>query len=102
MRIADLKRKGDVTELMVAADLARRGHRILFPYGEDCDCVRATKHYTSTTVDWPAVYDDTTDRCYYVPASELGDGRALLHLRLAAARNNQRARVRLATDYLSF
>ena len=126
---------------MVAADLARRGHRILFPYGEDCDydlvaerpdgrfervqvkytrsdgavvsvrCrshsltngrVRTTKHYTSASIDWIAVYDETSDRCYYVPASELGEGRALLSLRLTAARNNQRARVRVATDYLSF
>jgi Holliday junction resolvase-like predicted endonuclease len=37
LRIADLKRKGGVAELMVAADLRRRGHRILFPYGEGCD-----------------------------------------------------------------
>lgn len=35
--MADLKRKGDFAELMVAADLARRGFRVLFPYGENCD-----------------------------------------------------------------
>jgi hypothetical protein len=64
--------------------------------------VRATKHYTCASIEWIAAYDETSERCYYVPASELGDGRALLHLRLTAARNNQRARVRLATDYLSF
>ncbi len=126
---------------MVAADLRRRGNRILFPYGEDCDydlvaerpdgrfervqvkytesdgtvvtvrCrshsltngrVRATKHYTSASIDWLAVYDATSARCYYVPAAELGEGRALLHLRIGPARNNQRTRVRLATDYLSF
>ncbi len=139
--MADLKRKGDLAELMVAADLRRRGHRILFPYGEDCDydlvaerpdgrfervqvkytesdgCVvavrcrshsltngkvRATKHYTAASVDWLAVYDATTQRCYFVPAGDLGDGRALLHLRITDARNNQRARVRSAADYLSF
>jgi hypothetical protein len=33
--MADLKRKGDLAELMVAADLARQGYRIAFPYGED-------------------------------------------------------------------
>lgn len=126
---------------MVAADLRRRGNRILFPYGEDCDydlvaerpdgrfervqvkhaesdgsvvvvkClshsltngrVRATKRYTGTTIDWLAVYDATTARCYSVPASELGAGRALMHLRIQPARNNQRTRVRVATDYLSF
>ena len=35
--MADLKRKGDLAELMVAADLARQGYRIAFPYGEDWD-----------------------------------------------------------------
>ena len=35
--MAPLKRKGDLAELKVAADLADRGYRILFPYGEDND-----------------------------------------------------------------
>jgi Holliday junction resolvase-like predicted endonuclease len=35
--MAALKQKGDLAELMVAADLRRRGYRIAFPYGEDCD-----------------------------------------------------------------
>jgi hypothetical protein len=33
----NLKGKGDLAELMVAADLLRRGHKIAIPYGEDCD-----------------------------------------------------------------
>jgi hypothetical protein len=33
----NLKGKGDLAELMVAADLLRRGYRIAIPYGEDCD-----------------------------------------------------------------
>jgi hypothetical protein len=33
----NLKGKGDLAELMVAADLLRRGFKIAFPYGEDCD-----------------------------------------------------------------
>ena len=33
--VAPLKRKGDLAELMVAADLARQGYRVAFPYGED-------------------------------------------------------------------
>ncbi len=32
-----LKAKGDLAELNVATDLLARGHRIAFPYGEDCD-----------------------------------------------------------------
>ena len=53
--------------------------------------VRATKHYTAATIDWLAVYDATTDRCYYIPAVELGDGISMMHLRLVPTRNNQSA-----------
>ena len=35
--MAPLKRKGDLAELMVAADLRRRGYKISIPFGEDCD-----------------------------------------------------------------
>jgi hypothetical protein len=35
--MAPLKQKGDLAELMVAADLRRRGYRICIPFGEDCD-----------------------------------------------------------------
>lgn len=63
--------------------------------------VRATKRYTAEMIDWIAVYDITTDRCYYVPASELGDGRAYLHLRIAPTRNNQQVGIRAAADYLA-
>jgi hypothetical protein len=62
--------------------------------------IRQTKHYTQETVDWIAVYDRTTDRCYYCPATELGSGRCELSLRLVAARNGQRRRIRNAEDYL--
>ena len=62
--------------------------------------VRATKLYTAASVDWMAVYDATTDRCYYVPASELGSGRATISLRLAPTRNKQRHGIRMAADFL--
>lgn len=128
--MALLKRKGDLAELKVAADLLDRGCRLSIPFGEDCDydliadagpalhriqvkytesngkiilirCrshsltkgkIRHTKHYTAATVDWIAVYDRTTDRCYYCPSSELGSGRCELSLRLVAARNGQKDR----------
>ena len=63
--------------------------------------VKRVKHYTATMIDWIAVYDRTTDRCYYVPAAELGEGRNMLSLRLTPARNNQRAKIRYAEDYLA-
>jgi PD-(D/E)XK endonuclease len=135
--MAPLKAKGDLAEMMVAADLLSRGHKVAFPYGEDWDydlivcrggrlervqvkharsdgrslavrCrshsltngkVRATKRYTAQTVDWIAVYDATTEQCYYVP-SEAFDGHSQLVLRLQPTRNNQQKRVRPAADYL--
>jgi hypothetical protein len=137
--VAPLKAKGDMAELIVAADLVQRGFRVAFPFGEDSDfdlifwrppslglervqvkyarsdgCVipvrtcshsltngrvRATKRYTSQTIDWIAVYDATTDGVFYVPAAELGDGMRILSLRLTPARNSQRARIRMADNY---
>ena len=62
--------------------------------------VRRVKHYTAKTIDLLAVYDATTDRCYYVPAAVLGGGRSSLYLRLKPARNGQRLKTRPAEDYL--
>jgi PD-(D/E)XK nuclease superfamily protein len=136
--MASLKRKGDLAELKVAADLVDRGCQISIPFSEDCDydliadkdgelhrvqikytesdgstiivrCrshsltngkVRQTKYYTAKTIDWIAVYDRTSDRCYYCPASELGTGRSDLSLRLTPARNGQRVGIRPASDYV--
>jgi hypothetical protein len=61
--------------------------------------VRTVKHYTSRTIDWIAIWDRTTDRCFYVPASELGAGKWMLHLRLCPARNGQQVGTRNADDY---
>jgi hypothetical protein len=137
--VAPLKAKGDMAELIVAADLVKRGFRVAFPFGEDCDwdllfwrppelalervqvkyatsdgrtlvvrCrshsltngrVRVTKKYTSRTIDWLAVYDATSEALFYIPASELGAGMSELRLRLVPARNNQRARTRMADRY---
>jgi hypothetical protein len=134
----NLKGKGDLAELMVAADLLRRGHKIAIPYGEDCDfdlilirddrlervqvkyaqsdglvinvkCfshsltngkIRRTKRYTAETIDLLAVYDHTSERCYYIPATELGAGRSSLFLRLRPAKNGQRLGTRPAENYL--
>ena len=135
--MAPLKRKGDLAELKIAADLAARGCKISFPFGEDCDydlvadfdgvlhrvqvkytrsdgqmvlvrCrshsltkgkIRQTKYYTAKTVDWIAVYDQTSDGCYYLPSSELGAGRSGATLRLVPTRNGQRLGIRDACDY---
>jgi Holliday junction resolvase-like predicted endonuclease len=62
--------------------------------------VRSVKRYTAATIDWLAVYDRTTDRCYYIPASELGEGRDRVSLRLKPPRNIQRAGIHFAEHYL--
>jgi Holliday junction resolvase-like predicted endonuclease len=137
--VAPLKKKGDLAELKVAADLSTRGCRLSIPFGEDHDYdliadyqgrlhrvqvkytesdgrviivrtrshsltsgrIRATKHYTARMVDWIAVYDRTTDRCYYIASWILGaEGLSDLRLRLVPARNGQSLRVRPAEDYL--
>lgn len=62
--------------------------------------VCSVRRYTAKQIEWIAAYDATTGRCYYIPARELGAGRAVLHLRLTPARNNQRRGIRFAEDYL--
>jgi hypothetical protein len=102
--VASLKRKGDLAELKVAADLAAQsdGRIVLvrcFSHSLTNGKIRATKRYTRQTVDWIATYDSTTERCYYLPSGELGDGRATLTLRLQPARNGQLIGTRDAADY---
>jgi hypothetical protein len=50
-------------------------------------------------IDWLAVYDRTSERCFYLPASELGEGRNRLHLRLTSTSNGQHQGIRYAADY---
>ncbi|MGB3099462.1 MAG: group I intron-associated PD-(D/E)XK endonuclease [Solirubrobacterales bacterium] len=61
--------------------------------------VRSTKRYTAATIDWLAVFDATTEECFFIPAWELGQGRNTLTLRLAPAANNQRVGIRHADRY---
>lgn len=55
--------------------------------------------YTSDVIDWLAIYDATSDACYYVPAEELGDGRTSMNLRLEAPKNGQAKGIRWAESY---
>jgi PD-(D/E)XK endonuclease len=61
--------------------------------------VRQTKHYTANMIEWLAIYDSSTDRCFYISAAELGEGRSQLHLRLEPTRNGQSVGIRYAKDY---
>lgn len=59
-----------------------------------------TTTYTSETIDWLAVYDNTTDKCYYIPSRFLGDGRSAIYLRLSKSKNNQTKNINWAKDFL--
>lgn len=50
-------------------------------------------------IDWLAVWDAVLDRCFYVPAAELGAGMHLLTLRLSPSRNGQVRGIRPAERY---
>ncbi|MCW2979678.1 MAG: uncharacterized protein JWO14_1405 [Solirubrobacterales bacterium] len=63
--------------------------------------IRRTKIYTAAMVDWIAVFDATTERCYYVPSWMLGaEGRSTFYLRLASSLNGQSRLIRRAEDYV--
>jgi hypothetical protein len=57
-----------------------------------------SRPYGPDEVDWIAVYDSTTDRCYYLPAREW-QGRQDLTLRLAEPLNGQSSGIRWARDF---
>jgi PD-(D/E)XK endonuclease len=61
--------------------------------------VKVVKLYTAKTIDWLAVWDATVDRCFYIPAAELGPGMNRMHIRLAPPRNNQVCGIRPAERY---
>ena len=61
-----------------------------------------THRYTDHEIGWIATYDVTTDLCYFVPSSMIGDGKSIMHLRLDNARNNQTLRTRRAADFLAW
>ncbi len=55
--------------------------------------------YTDQDFDYLAVYDKTTDQCYYVPSKLLGTGRNVITLRLTPPLNKQKKRIIYATDF---
>jgi hypothetical protein len=61
--------------------------------------VKVVKCYTAAMIDWLAVWDATLDRCFYVPAAELGSGMYMVHLRVSPTRNGQQQGIRVADRY---
>lgn len=59
-----------------------------------------TKKYTSETIDWLAVYDKTTNLCFYFPSHLLGEGKAALWFRLNSKDTRRcSSKTRFAGDY---
>ena len=54
--------------------------------------------YTAEEIDVIGIYCQPLNRCFLLPIEQLA-GQSYVHLRLAPARNNQRAGVRMAEDY---
>ncbi len=56
--------------------------------------------YKSTDIEWLAVYDQTTDKCYFVPSSMLGNlGRTQMNLRIEPTSNKQIKLILWAKDF---
>jgi hypothetical protein len=60
------------------------------------------KKYSSKEIDWIACYDNTSNKCYYIPSKLLGDGRTAINLRLSPTKNNQQKKILHASEFLEF
>jgi hypothetical protein len=61
-----------------------------------------TIRYCESDFEWLAVYDRTTNACYYIPSKFMGTGRVQMSLRLTPTRNHQARRVLWAKDFLDW
>jgi hypothetical protein len=79
----------------------RRGHVVTAHLQSSCRITgggHIRRPYSSEHVDVIAVYCAELDQCFYLPIS-LVEGQHQIHLRLAPAKNNQRARLNWAEHY---
>lgn len=59
--------------------------------------------YKPEDLDYIAVYDKITDKCYYISRSYLGkSGRGSLSLRISETRNGQRKKIYRAENFTNF
>ncbi len=64
---------------------------------------RSYYRYRQNDLDYIAVYDKVTDKCYYVHSSYLGNqGRGSLSMRTTPARNGQKEKTFNSEDFLLF
>jgi hypothetical protein len=86
----DSNQKGNAAELAIAAEAARLGLAVLKP---------EASRYSIDEVDAIDAYCMELERCFLIPIGEVA-GQAAVRLRLAPARNGQRAALHLAEQYL--
>ena len=55
--------------------------------------------YSTNDIDWLACYDETTNKCYYVPSKLLGEGKSSVWLRLILPDNNQSKKINWAKNF---
>lgn len=55
--------------------------------------------YSCDDIDWLAIYDLTSQKCYFIPSSILEEGRAQINLRIKPTGNNQNKGVLWAKDF---
>lgn len=58
--------------------------------------------YKQSDLDYIAVYDKLTEKCYYIPSSYLGNGRATISLRFSKTKNGQVKKVLKASGFTDF
>jgi hypothetical protein len=58
--------------------------------------------YTATDIDVLAIWDNTSRKIYYLPSQLLGNGRAVMALRLTGPKNNQAKNIRWAEEFIDF
>ena len=100
----DTNHKGNVAELAFAAEAARLGLEVLLPMTEHGRTdrrgpdghIRST--YTAEEIDAIGAYCDELRECFLIPI-DVAAGKSAMHLRLAPARNGQRAALNWAEQF---
>jgi prevent-host-death family protein len=107
--------KGAVAEAAIARAAVDVGYVVLHPFTEGAPLhrdviavmARTSRHtphgyvrtvYTREEIDALGVYCASLDRCYLIPVEKLNGGGSF-HMRVAPARNHQRAGVNMASEY---
>lgn len=55
--------------------------------------------YTPEDFEWLVTYDITTDRCFFIPSTQMTGGGGALYLRLVPPENNRVKGIRWAKDF---